>query len=178
MALYPYKFIATKNVKQAIVPVPLTQVFVYDTSIGGQGSTVLKTIYSGPDEAITSVYVQPVQTNTNGEIIFYAHAGRIKIESKIDSSTFVLHHDVIVDQDNITSSIINESPEGSVNGTNNTFGLMSSPRNNNVALYVDGLRYRLSLGELEAKEFSLYNKVITIEPAPTIGSVIIVDYLV
>jgi len=176
MAFYPYTYVATKNVKQALVPASFVNVYVYELGDAGLGSGNLKAIYTSVSGSGPSLIQQPLVTDTNGQVQFYAEPGRIRIDTVIDSSLTVSHNDVIVDQDNINVVYLNTTVTPAPNNSTTNFTLSHVPAENKVAVYVNGLRFKQSASATtEVREYSISGAVITFGQPPTTGDVIIAD---
>lgn len=75
-----------------------------------------------------------------------------------------------------TDVIVNETPSGTVNGTNPTFTLANTPESGTVAVHVNGLRQKSGAGN----DYTISGSTITFESGaiPLTGDVILVDYLI
>lgn len=176
MAFYPYTYVATKNVKQALVPANAVNIFVYAIGRDGLGSGSQKKVYTSVSGDTPSLIPQPLVTDVNGQVQFYAEPGRIRIDTVIDGSLTVSHHDVIVDQDNISVPYPNTSVTPVPDSANKTFTLSYQPANNKVAVYVNGIRFKqVDLTTNSANEYTISGTSITFGQAPTTGDVIIAD---
>lgn len=176
MAFYPYTFVATKNVKQSLVPANSVNVFVYEVGSSGTGSSKKKNLYTSVSGGLPSSIDQPLITDANGQVQFYTEPGRIRIDTVIDSSLTLSHYDVIVDQDNLVVPNLNTSVTPDPNDSTKTFNLSVQPTNGMIAVYVDGLRFRkVSSSTSNANEYTLSGKSITFGQAPSAGAIIIVD---
>lgn len=176
MAFYPYTYVATKNVKQALVPASSIDVYVYELGGAGEGSQKLKSIYTSVSGGVPSLIQQPLVTDTNGQIQFYAEPGRIRLDTIVDSALTISHNDVIVDQDNIIVGYLNTTVTPLPNNSTKTFTLSEVPAGGKASVYVDGLRFRQTASSTtNANEYSLSGAMINFGQAPSTGAVIIVD---
>ena len=176
MAFYPYTYVATKNVKQALVPADSVDVYVYRLGDAGLGSSNQKALYTSVSGDANSSITQPMRTDVNGRVQFYTTPGRIRIDTVVDGSLTMSHYDVIVDQEGIITPYINTTVTPLPDNTNKDFTLSVLPNKDKVAVYVDGSRYKQVSGETtNANEYSISGTVITFGVAPSTGAVIIAD---
>ena len=173
MALYPHKHVVTKNAAQSLIPASKIEVTVYNSN-----TATTRKIYS--DAAGSAELTQPIETGTDGSVFFYTEPGRIRIDAKLDAALTVSTEEVITDQDNILTPLLNQTPSGALDSNNTTFTLDELVRDDLAALYVNGERWKFipASGSLTAnnKEFKISGKTLTFAKAPTAGDTIIVDY--
>lgn len=172
MSIYPYKFVLTKNVRQALVPVINAQVYVYKS-----GTDTLKSLYPTEIEDSGTLLAQPITTDVNGEVQFYTHPGRIRIDSALDDVTTKSLEDVIVDNDMLMMPIFNEQPQGDQAGT--TFTLVKSVFGDKISLFVDGALWEYVANNVTpaGAQFTAINNTITTGQAPGTSAVMRVIYV-
>ncbi len=66
--------------------------------------------------------------------------------------------------------VIGETPSGLINGANTTYTLANTPTTGTVALYLNGLRQRLTT------DFTVATNTITMTTAPATGDSLVADY--
>jgi len=77
-----------------------------------------------------------------------------------------------VDANNSTLQIRNETPTGTINGTNVTFTLANTPYTNNLRLYKNGVRLKPGAGN----DYTISGNTITMATAPATGTALLADY--
>jgi hypothetical protein len=73
----------------------------------------------------------------------------------------------------VTNFVIEETPSGSVNGSNTTFTLANTPTTGTLQVYLNGLRQKSGAGN----DYTLSTNVISFTTAPIAGDVIIATYM-
>jgi len=69
--------------------------------------------------------------------------------------------------------VVEETPSGSINGSNTSFTLANTPTANTVKLYLNGVRQKSGAGN----DYTISTNVITMTTAPISGDVLIADYM-
>lgn len=69
-----------------------------------------------------------------------------------------------------SNEVVNETPSGTINGTNVTFTLAHTPSSGKLALYQNGIRQKIT------SDFTLSTATITFTNAPQEGSILLADY--
>jgi len=69
--------------------------------------------------------------------------------------------------------VVEETPSGSINGSNTAFTLANTPTANTVKLYLNGVRQKSGAGN----DYTISTNVITMTTAPISGDVLIADYM-
>lgn len=173
MAIYPYKFVLTKNVRQALVPVRGAKVLVFRS-----GSDVQKPLYPTAIEDTGSLIpADTLVTDVNGEVQFFTTPGRIRVDAIIDDVTTRSIEDVIADQDMLILEVFNETPGGSLTGTN--FTLVQSVLGNKISLYVNGTLWNFVSSNVtpSGAQYTVVNNLITTGQAPGAGANLVANYI-
>ncbi len=172
MAIYPYKFVLTKNARQALVPVINGKVYVYKS-----GTDTLKALYPTEAEDSGTQLTQPLTTDVNGEVQFFTHAGRIRIDSVVDDVTTKSLEDVIVDNDMVMMPVFNEQPQGDLTGT--VFTLAKSVLGDKIALFVDGALWTYVANNTTpaGAQYTVSSNTITTGQAPGASATVRVIYV-
>jgi hypothetical protein len=71
------------------------------------------------------------------------------------------------------SFVTEETPSGSINGSNVTFTLAVTPTSGTLKLYLNGVRQKSGAGN----DYTLSTNTITMTTAPVSGDVLIADYM-
>ena len=69
--------------------------------------------------------------------------------------------------------VTEETPSGSINGSNTTFTLANTPTSGTVRLYLNGVRQKSGAGN----DYTITTNTITMTTAPISGDVLIADYM-
>jgi hypothetical protein len=69
--------------------------------------------------------------------------------------------------------VTEETPSGTINGSNTTFTLANTPTSGTVKLYLNGVRQKSGAGN----DYTISTNTITMTTAPVSGDVLIVDYM-
>lgn len=72
-----------------------------------------------------------------------------------------------------TNFVTEETPSGSVNGSNTTYTLANTPTSGTLRLYLNGVRQKSGAGN----DYTLSTNTITMTTAPISGDVLIADYM-
>lgn len=166
-SVYPYYRAVQKNVGQALIPSVDAEVQVFKS-----GTNQEWPVYSNADGS--NLLTQPLLTDSEGVMFFYAPPGRVRIDVRLDGANVTSIEDVIVDTDSLVLPVIGEIPSGSVDSANTVFTLTDTPNPNRVAVYVDGVRLIRVPGVPVGGQFAVSNVTITTGAAPV--NSIVVDY--
>jgi hypothetical protein len=165
--VYPYYRAVQKNVGQALIPSVNAEIQVFKS-----GTNQEWPVYSNADG--TNLLTQPLLTDSEGIMFFYAPPGRIRIDVRLDGANVISIEDVIVDVDSLVLPVVGEVPSGTINSVNTTFILSLTPNPNRVAVYSDGVRLVRTDGTPVGGQFAVSNTSILIGTAPV--NSVIVDY--
>jgi hypothetical protein len=69
--------------------------------------------------------------------------------------------------------VTEETPSGSVNGSNTSYTLAYTPTSGSLKLYLNGIRLKSGAGN----DYTISTNTITMATAPISGDVLIADYL-
>jgi len=69
--------------------------------------------------------------------------------------------------------VTEETPSGTINGSNTTFTLANTPTSGTVKLYLNGVRQKSGAGN----DYTISTNTITMTTAPVSGDVLLVDYM-
>jgi hypothetical protein len=69
--------------------------------------------------------------------------------------------------------VTEETPSGTINGSNTTFTLANTPTSGTVKLYLNGVRQKSGAGN----DYTISTNTITMATAPVSGDVLLVDYM-
>jgi len=72
-----------------------------------------------------------------------------------------------------TNFVTEETPSGTINGSNTTFTLANTPTSGTVKLYLNGVRQKSGAGN----DYTISTNTITMATAPVSGDVLLVDYM-
>lgn len=166
-SVYPYYRAVQKNVGQALIPSVDAEVQVFKS-----GTNQEWPVYSNADGS--NLLNQPLLTDSEGIMFFYAPPGRVRIDVRLDGANVISIEDVIVDTDNLVLPVVGEVPLGNVNSVNTVYTLAATPNPNRVAVYVDGARLIRVPGVPTGGQFAVSNATVTVGAAPV--NSIVVDY--
>lgn len=107
------------------------------------------------DAAITPVKLSIVNSPDDGDVLTY----------NASNSTF--------EWEKVGTLIANESPTGSINGTNTSFTLSATPEANSLEVYLNGLLQQPGVGN----DYTVSGTQLTFTTAPEIGDIILCSYL-
>jgi hypothetical protein len=167
MSYYPYYRSLYKNVKQTMVPLVSSKVYVYSDTGGG-----LIPIFSSSTG--TNELTQPILSDKDGSVFFYVAPGRIRLDIDLDGVNTFSIQDTVADTDNIVLPYVGEVPVGTIDGVNVTFTLANVPHPTRTAVYVDGKRFSFSYSAPAPSQFTISSTTLTLGSPPV--SSIVVDY--
>lgn len=140
-------------------------IYVFDTS-----STALTRASDSDawDELVGSlVYVDQGTANAEARFFCTSNSG-----GTLDSTAVTYVADT---SGNLSSSnfVVEETPSGSINGSNTAFTLANTPTAGTVKLYLNGVRQKSGAGN----DYTISTNTITMTTAPVSGDVLIADYM-
>lgn len=145
---------------------------------GTWNASVIGTLYGGTGLAITPTAI------ADGEILIGSNAGDAFVRTTITAGTGISVTNgagsitIAVAAAVITSSdiVTGETPSGTVNGSNDTFTIASTPLTGTVRVYLNGIRQKSGSGN----DYQISGSTITFEAGniPQTDDVILADYFI
>jgi len=123
-----------------------------------RGEQIVESTISGAhilDAAIKPIKLNIVNSPEDGDVLTYNSAN------------------AAFEWEKVGTMIANESPAGSINGTNKVFTLSSSPEANSLEVYLNGILQQPGVGN----DYTVSGTQITFTTAPEIGDIILCSYL-
>lgn len=171
---YPLEYTAQRNLNQSFAPVPLAQVYVFESGPGGQMKPLFPDATGTPGTALQ----QPIDCDNDGFMRVYTTPGRVRVDMLVDEFLTVSTEMVIADDDHISVPVLNEHPQGAVNGVNKVFVLNQVPMGSDVAFFVNGTLWdqiAISANPV-GRQYNVEGAVIDTGDAPQTGDIIRVIY--
>ena len=140
-------------------------IYVFDTS----STAMTRATDSDAWDELTGTLVYVDQGTTYGDKRFYCTSNT----GGTLGSTAVTYVQDTAGTLSPTNFVIEETPSGSINGSNTAFTLANTPTAGTVKLYLNGVRQKSGAGN----DYTISTNTITMTTAPVSGDVLIADYM-
>lgn len=135
----------------------------------GSGSAMTRATDSDAWYELTGTLVYVDQGTTYGDKRFYCTSNT----GGTLGTTAVVYVQDLAGTLSPTNFVTEETPSGTINGSNTTFTLANTPTAGTVKLYLNGVRQKSGAGN----DYTITTNTITMTTAPVSGDVMIVDYM-
>lgn len=135
----------------------------------GSGSAMTRATDSDAWDELTGTLVYIDQGTTYGDKRFYCTSNT----GGTLGSTAVTYVQDTAGTLSPSNFVTEETPSGSINGSNTTFTLANTPTAGTVKLYLNGVRQKSGAGN----DYTITTNTITMTTAPVSGDVLLVDYM-
>ena len=140
---------------------------IYD--FNGSSSALTRSSDSDAWDELTGTLVYVDQGTTYGDKRFYCTSNT----GGTLGSTSVTYVQDTAGTLSPTNFVTEETPSGSINGSNTSFTIANTPTAGTVKLYLNGVRQKSGAGN----DYTISTNTITMTTAPVSGDVMIVDYM-
>ena len=140
---------------------------IYD--FNGSSSALTRSSDSDAWDELTGTLVYVDQGTTYGDKRFYCTSNT----GGTLGSTAVTYVQDTAGTLSPTNFVTEETPSGSINGSNVTFTLANTPTSGTLKLYLNGVRQKSGAGN----DYTITTNTITMTTAPVSGDVLIADYM-
>ena len=140
---------------------------IYD--FNGSSSALTRSSDSDAWDELTGTLVYVDQGSTYGDKRFYCTSNT----GGTLGSTAVTYVQDTAGTLSPTNFVTEETPSGSINGSNVTFTLANTPTSGTLKLYLNGVRQKSGAGN----DYTITTNTITMTTAPVSGDVLIADYM-
>ena len=140
---------------------------IYD--FNGSSSALTRSSDSDAWDELTGTLVYVDQGTTYGDKRFYCTSNT----GGTLGSTSVTYVQDTAGTLSPTNFVTEETPSGSINGSNTSFTIANTPTAGTVKLYLNGVRQKSGAGN----DYTITTNTITMTTAPVSGDVMIVDYM-
>lgn len=135
----------------------------------GSSSAMTRATDSDAWDELTGTLVYVDQGTTYGDKRFYCTSNT----GGTLGSTAVTYVQDTAGSLSPTNFVVEETPSGSINGSNTAFTLANTPTAGTVKLYLNGVRQKSGAGN----DYTISTNTITMTTAPVSGDVLIADYM-
>lgn len=140
---------------------------IYD--FNGSSSALTRSSDSDAWDELTGTLVYVDQGTTYGDKRFYCTSNT----GGTLGSTAVTYVQDTAGTLSPSNFVTEETPSGSINGSNTTFTLANTPTTGTVKLYLNGVRQKSGAGN----DYTISTTTITMTTAPVSGDVLLADYM-
>lgn len=135
----------------------------------GSGSALTRATDSDAWDELTGTLVYVDQGTTYGDKRFYCTSNT----GGTLGTTAVTYTQDLAGTLSPSNFVVEETPSGSINGSNTTFTIANTPTAGTVKLYLNGVRQKSGAGN----DYTITTNTITFTTAPVSGDVILCDYM-